>query len=83
MSMKTWIASAMLFNVQDARHPTEVRAQVSIYRDVSRVPLGKKRAVKYAEPVVQDAVMTKEAWETLSRVLAIAGCEVRTTERPW
>lgn len=80
--MKNWEAGALLFNGQTAREGGERRAQVLIYREVSEVPPGKKRAVKRRERVL-DAVMSRGAWQELSRVLQIAGCAVSESERPW
>lgn len=76
-ALKGWTASARTFEVRTPVHPytVEVRATVSIYREVLRPPpYGKKRPVKSSEPVLQGVTMSLDAWETLKAVLEAAGC---------
>lgn len=81
-TLSKWSAVGETFRRRDCLAENDY-VQVSIRREVSFVSAGKKRARKSSEPVLNNAVMALDAWETLSRVLQIAGCEVTTRPRSW
>lgn len=79
-----WTVTVLTFDSREReRDEALMRAQVTVYRKVARIPQGRKRPVSWTQPVVRDAVMDLDAWEALKTVLEAAGATTTTTKRGW
>lgn len=86
--LEHWEVSGMTFGGRSVRVRSgdlydEPRVQVDAYRSAMVVPVGKKRAIKRTQPVLQGVVMSVDAWKELADVLTAAGATVTEKPRPW